>query len=212
MVKIPGILKTIFPDITWNIQGDGPSLYLTFDDGPTPAVTEKVLSILKQYHAHATFFCIGRNVERLPEIYHQIILGGHTTGNHTYSHLKGWYTPNDEYFHDIALAAQFIHSALYRPAYGMITLWQKNTLKKHYRIVLWDVMSYDFDYNTSPQQCVRNVIRHARPGSVVVFHDSIKASENVLYALPVILELFSKKGFSFKPIQSRIELTPLIFK
>ncbi len=203
MIKVPGILKFVFPDVTWDIKEKGPVLYLTFDDGPTPQVTTEILSVLKHFNASATFFCIGRNVERHPDIYRQILENGHATGNHTYSHLKGWYTPDTDYYNDIALAAQFIHSGLYRPAYGMIRIRQKNHLKQQYRIVLWDVMSYDFNRNISPQTCLNNVIHHAVPGSVVVFHDSLKASENVLYALPRVLEYYSRKGYAFKRIPAK---------
>ncbi|MBN1791910.1 MAG: polysaccharide deacetylase family protein [Bacteroidales bacterium] len=199
-VRIPRLLKRTFPEITWEIQDTAPSLYLTFDDGPTPGITTSVLEVLAKFRAKATFFCIGRNVERHPDIYRQILEAGHATGNHTYSHLKGWYTPNREYFEDISLAAQFIRSSLYRPAYGMITPSQLRHLKKLYRIVMWDIMSYDFALNTTPENCLRNAMRYAGPGSVVVFHDSLKASEKVLYALPRVLEHFSGKGFGFKSI------------
>ncbi len=201
MIKIPGILKFVFPDITWDIKDDRrPAIYLTFDDGPTPEITGEVLSMLKQFTASATFFCIGRNVERHPEIYAKILEGGHAVGNHTYSHLKGWYTADTAYYADIALAAQFIHSSLYRPAYGMIRVRQKNHLKQDYRIVMWDVMSYDFNINTSPQTCLNNVIQNATAGSVVVFHDSVKATKNLLYTLPRVLEYYAEKGWAFKSI------------
>jgi peptidoglycan/xylan/chitin deacetylase (PgdA/CDA1 family) len=200
LVKIPRTLKKFFPEITWDIRGSEPDLYLTFDAGPTPDITSRVLKELDHFQAKATFFCIGRNVERHPDIYNQVLDKGHAVGNHTYSHLKGWYTVNKEYYDDISLAARFIHSNLYRPAYGMITPTQLKYLKQQYQIVLWDVMSYDFDHHTSPQQCLSNVIRHARPGSVVVFHDSLRASEKMLYALPRVLEYFSEKGWEFKSI------------
>ncbi len=200
LVKIPRILKNIFPEITWNIQGSEPALYLTFDDGPTPDITSRVLKELDRFRAKATFFCIGRNVERHPDIFSQVVDKGHAVGNHTYSHLKGWYTADKEYYDDIILAARFIHSSLYRPAYGMITPAQLRHLKQQYQIVLWEIMSYDFDFNTSPEQCLSNVIRHTRPGSVVVFHDSLKASEKTLYALPRVLEHFAEKGWAFRKI------------
>ncbi len=203
LVKIPRILKKVFPEITWDIRSNKPVLYLTFDDGPTPDVTCRVLSELDRFQAKATFFCIGRNVERHPDIFKQVLNHGHAVGNHTYSHLKGWYTDNKEYYDDISLAARFIHSSLYRPAYGMITPSQLKYLKQQYQVVLWDIMSFDFDYNTSPQQCLSNVIRHARPGSVVVFHDSVKASEKTLYALPRVLEHFAEKGWAFKSLPVR---------
>lgn len=199
-VKTPRILKTVFPEITWDFQDTEPSLYLTFDDGPTPAITTEVLSILARFNAKATFFCIGRNVERNPDVYQQLLTNGHTTGNHTYSHLKGWYTPNHEYYDDINLAAQFIQSGLYRPAYGLITPMQLRQLRQQYRIVMWDIMSYDFDYGTSPEKCLKNVIRYTSSGSIVVFHDSVKASKKLLFALPRVLEYYADRGFTFKSI------------
>jgi peptidoglycan-N-acetylglucosamine deacetylase len=202
LVRIPGILKRVFPEIIWDIRGERPSLYLTFDDGPTPEITSAVLSVLEQYKAKATFFCIGRNVERHPEIYRKLVESGHATGNHTYSHLKGWYTSDQEYFNDIALAARFVPSGLFRPAYGMITPRQLKYLRTFYRIVLWDVMSFDFAFSTSPGKCLNNVIRFAGNGSIVVFHDSWKASEKVLHALPRVLDYYSAKGFEFKSLPS----------
>jgi peptidoglycan/xylan/chitin deacetylase (PgdA/CDA1 family) len=199
-VKTPRILKTVFPEITWDFQDTEPSLYLTFDDGPTPAITTEVLSILARFNAKATFFCIGRNVERNPDVYQQLLTNGHATGNHTYSHLKGWYTPNREYYNDINLAAQFIQSGLYRPAYGMITPMQLRQLGQQYRIVMWNIMSYDFDYSTSPEKCLKNVIRYTSSGSIVVFHDSVKASKKLLFTLPRVLEYYADKGFTFKSI------------
>jgi peptidoglycan/xylan/chitin deacetylase (PgdA/CDA1 family) len=200
LVKIPGILRKLVPGIIWNLQDVKPSLYLTFDDGPNPDVTLEVLSILQHFNANATFFCIGRNVERHPEIYQQIYHAGHRTGNHTYSHLKGWYTPNVEYYNDIRLASEFIESRLYRPAYGMITPAQVKYLGQYYKIVMWNVMSYDFADHTSPERCLKNVLRYANPGSIIVFHDSLKAAKKVLYALPRVLEHFGERGYSFKSI------------
>ncbi len=176
-------------------------MYLTFDDGPTPDITAQVLSLLAASGAKATFFCIGRNAERHPEILRKITDAGHAAGNHTYSHLKGWYTPNREYYEDIELASQFVPSRLYRPAYGMITPAQISYLKQRFRIVLWDVMSYDFDPSTSKEKCLSNVIRNAGPGSVIVFHDSVKASASLLYALPRVLDYFGEEGYRFEAIK-----------
>jgi peptidoglycan/xylan/chitin deacetylase (PgdA/CDA1 family) len=200
LIRIPRILKKVFPEIRWDIQDEKPTLYLTFDDGPTPEITARVLLELARFNAKGTFFCIGRNVERHPEIYQQIQAGGHATGNHTYSHLKGWYTPDSEYYSDISLAAQFIGSDLYRPAYGMITPAQLRHLKQQYHIVMWSVMSYDFARNTPPEKCLRNILRNVRPGSIIVFHDSLKAAEKVLYALPRVLAYFTERGYEFKSI------------
>ncbi|HJZ41585.1 MAG TPA: polysaccharide deacetylase family protein [Bacteroidales bacterium] len=200
IVRIPRIFRQAYPGLTWKMPGDRKVLYITFDDGPTPGITSAALTILGKFNARATFFCIGRNAERHPEILQEIISKGHAPGNHTYSHLKGWFTPNREYFEDILLAARIVPSGLYRPAYGMITPRQVKHLKDQYRIVLWDVMSYDFHPRTSGEKCLDNVIRYARPGSVIVFHDSVKASEKVLFALPGVLEYFGKQGYAFESI------------
>lgn len=205
-VRVPGLLRRLFPEILWSMPPGEKKLYLSFDDGPTPVITEKVLDILAAHGAKATFFCIGRNAERHPGILQRILDEGHAVGNHTYSHLKGWYSTNRAYFDDIRLCAQFVPSALYRPGYGMITPSQVRHLRKQYQIVLWDVMSYDFDPKTSPEACLRNVLRYARPGSVIVFHDSVKASEKVLYALPRVLETFEGKGVGFEAIQNAAPL------
>jgi peptidoglycan/xylan/chitin deacetylase (PgdA/CDA1 family) len=200
-VRIPRILKLLYPNLLWEFPEEE-VLYLTFDDGPTPRITQEVLSTLGKLKAHATFFCIGRNAERYPGILKQITEEGHSIGNHTYSHLKGWFTPNHEYYEDILLAAGIIRSELFRPAYGMIKPSQIRHLKKQFKIVLWDIMSYDFSLSTSKEKCLDNVVRYAQPGSVIVFHDSVKASEKMLYALPRVLEYFGEKGFVFKSIQS----------
>jgi len=199
-VRVPGILKKAYPGLTWYIPGDGKNLYLTFDDGPTPGITEEVLAILDQYRARATFFCIGRNAERHPDLLARVRDSGHALGNHTYSHLKGWFTPDREYYADIDLAARFVPSRLFRPAYGMITPRQAKHLSASYRVVLWDIMSYDFDPATGREKCLDQVTRHAGPGSVIVFHDSVKASGNLLYALPGVLSRFTERGFSFEAI------------
>jgi peptidoglycan/xylan/chitin deacetylase (PgdA/CDA1 family) len=210
-VKIPRVMKALWPDITWDISTSEPDLFLTFDDGPTPGITEAILSVLSAFAAKATFFCIGRNTERHFNLYQQILDEGHSTGNHTYSHLKGWFTPNPEYYADVAMAAKLIHSHLYRPPYGMITPSQLYSLKKTYRIVMWNIMSFDFSSEVSPEKCLKNIINNTRKGSVIVFHDSVKASGNVLYALPRLLEHFTSKGFHFRPIPN-INPSPSIYQ
>jgi len=190
-------LKKIYPGAIWDKRKSGKRLYLTFDDGPTPVVTEKILDILDQYKAKATFFCLGRNVERHPEIYNEILRRGHQTGNHTYSHLKGWETSNKEYFQDIELAGLFIKSSLFRPPYGRIKRAQIKYLEKKYHIILWDVMSHDYEKLWSKEKCLRSVLKYTKPGSIVVFHDSEKASERTFYVLPKLLKAFQDKGVEF---------------
>ncbi|NBC83053.1 MAG: polysaccharide deacetylase family protein [Bacteroidetes bacterium] len=198
--KTPGIVKKLYYSLYWNLSRQNQGIYLTFDDGPTPEITEKTLDLLEKYGAKATFFCIGRNVERYPDIYQQILNYGHVTGNHTYSHLKGWQTSNDEYFKDIELAKMFIPSNLFRPPYGKIRRSQLKYLRNEYKIIMWDVMSYDFSQKVTNDQCRNFVIKHTKPGSIVVFHDSVKAADNMLFALEHLLEYFTDKGFAFKAI------------
>ena len=204
-VKTPGWLKRIYDKYIWNMPSDEKAIYLTFDDGPHLTATPFVLTQLRQYNALATFFCIGKNVVSHRELYNQIINEGHATGNHTYNHLNGWKTANDAYMKDIALASAVIDSDLFRPPYGRITSFQAKNLKpvmrgKNPRVIMWDVLSADFDINCSPKQCLANVLFSVKPGSIVVFHDSEKAYPRLEYALPRILDHFSDKGYAFRSL------------
>jgi peptidoglycan/xylan/chitin deacetylase (PgdA/CDA1 family) len=176
-------------------------IYLTFDDGPHPDITPKVLAILNEFDAKATFFCVGHNVEKYPETYQMIISAGHQVGNHSFNHLKGWRFSTKEYYDNIKKASSLIQSVYFRPPYGRITPTQICKLKKEYRIVMWSVLSYDFDNETSAGQCIENVIRNVKDGDIVVYHDSEKASENMLSTLPKVLEILKKGGFSFASLQ-----------
>ena len=204
-VKTPGWLKKIYDSYIWSISVKDKILYLTFDDGPHPEATPFVLKELKKYNVFATFFCIGKNVVAYPDIYDQIIREGHSIGNHTYNHLNGWKTNNDDYLNDIALASNEIDSYLFRPPYGRITSFQAKQLKtvmkgKEPKVIMWDVLSGDFDTSCSPQQCLTNVLFASVPGSIIVFHDSEKAFPRLEYALPRVLQYFSEKGYLFKPL------------
>ena len=202
-VKTPILLMRLFPDLIWHLSHRDEQknhIHLTFDDGPTPEVTPWVLEQLKKYNARATFFCLGRNVERYPEIYRQILDEGHSVGNHSYSHLKGSQTRNSEYFDDIRLAGSVIQSRLYRPPYGRFRKSQIRELRKDYHIVMWDVLSQDYDRSIHPGKCLSNVLKNVKPGSIVVFHDSFKARENLYYSLPVLLERLSR-DYSFISIE-----------
>jgi peptidoglycan/xylan/chitin deacetylase (PgdA/CDA1 family) len=199
--KTPSVFPKIFSKYRWHFHSEDPALYLTFDDGPTPEVTTFVLDQLSEYNAKATFFCIGKNVVQQPEIYQRILAEGHTVGNHTHNHLKGWKKSVDTYVENTEKARKHIASPLFRPPYGKIKKKQaKALLKKGYEIVMWDVLSADFDTDISKEKCLSNVLDHAKKGSIVVFHDSIKAQENVVYALPKVLAFFAEKGYSFKGI------------
>ena len=200
LVKTPGILKRMYPDCIWNFSREEKVIYLTFDDGPHPVATPFVLDTLKRYDAKATFFCIGKNVVQHPDIYKEILLGGHATGNHTNNHLNGSRTPNEEYVANIKEAKKYIDSSLFRPPYGRITNFQIKLLNRAFRIIMWDVLSADFDHKISAAKCTANVVKNAREGSIVVFHDSEKAFKKLEKALPETLEHFSGKGFRFEAI------------
>ncbi|MBE9468231.1 MAG: polysaccharide deacetylase family protein [Bacteroidetes bacterium] len=196
------ILKKIFQSVYWNFSEiKTKKIFLTFDDGPNPDVTAKVLDILDKYNAKATFFCLGENVEKYPELFYKIKEKNHSLGNHTYSHINGWFTKNKKYFKDIDRANFLIKSNLFRPPYGKITPAQIKTLKRQFKIVLWDVMSMDWNNNISKEKCLKNVFRHTRNGSIIVFHDTLKAQEKLFYLLPLVLEKYSNLGFDFVSIK-----------
>ena len=179
-------------------------LYLSFDDGPEPEVTGFVLDTLKRYDAKATFFCIGKNVQEYPEVYKRILLEGHRVGNHTHNHLNGWKVGDREYLENVQAAAHYIDSDLFRPPYGRIGFFQASLLQRaplNYKIIMWEVLSADFDVRLRGEECARNVIRKAGPGSIVVFHDSRKAFDRLRGALPVVLEHFSGLGYRFEGVK-----------
>lgn len=200
-VTIPTAISKTIPGLCWNIPSEEKSLYLTFDDGPTPGVTPWVLDCLDNYNAKATFFCIGSNVEKYPEIYQSILAKGHAIGNHSHTHLKGWKTDTASYIEDILKAEQLINSELFRPPYGQITPKQIKAVKKlGFQIVMWTVLSVDWDQNIPAEKCLMNVTNNAQPGNIIVFHDSIKAENNMKFALEGTLKSFSERGFEFKRI------------
>ena len=202
-VRPPYLIQKIYKHLTWNIPTNDKIIYLTFDDGPTPEVTPWVLDTLKKFNAKATFFCIGKNVKKHPEIFKQIIEDDHAVGNHTFNHLNGWKTKKEDYLNDIEKCAALIDSKLFRPPYGKLRPSHYSLLTTHYFLIMWDVLSGDFDKNTNRETCLKNVTANTKKGSIVVFHDSIKAKENLYYALPELLEYFTTKGFKFKAIALR---------
>ncbi|NOZ46923.1 MAG: polysaccharide deacetylase family protein [Chlorobi bacterium] len=199
-IKTPKLISNVFYRLKWDFETGEKVIYLTFDDGPTTDVTDFVLTQLKFFNAKATFFCLGRNVEKYPEIYKKIIELGHKTGNHSYSHLNGWKTNFRTYISDIELAKTYINSRLFRPPYGKMKQTQKFSLLKRYKIIMWDILSHDYDKKTTPEKCVSNVLTHVKNGSIIVFHDSLKASKNLYYTLPVILNNLSEQGYEFRSI------------
>jgi peptidoglycan-N-acetylglucosamine deacetylase len=202
LIQTPGFVQNLFPNFTWKIPSQEKVLYLTFDDGPVPEVTPWVLDLLKQFDAQATFFCVGENIEKHPELFQSILDHGHEVGNHTYNHLDGWNTDNVEYFHNVRKGASMVKTNLFRPPYGKIKPKQVQFLQRHYKIVMWDVLSGDFDDEIDPEQCYNNVVSHANPGSIVVFHDSIKSLSNLKESLPRILQTLVEMGFVFRAIEA----------
>ena len=200
-LKTADIAEKFLPSTIWNIPNTEKTIHLTFDDGPVPETTPALLDLLKSYNAKATFFLIGKNVEKNIDLYNRIRNEGHAVGNHTYSHVSGWRLGFDAYVNDIKLASKFIDSKLFRPPYGKITPKQLKYLKQHYKLVFWDVLSYDFSQKISSQKVLIKVLSGYKDGSIIVFHDSQKALKNVKYVLPKILEHFNNLGYKFSVIE-----------
>lgn len=227
LVKTPWWLRALYPSYIWRIPNNHKVIYLTFDDGPHETATPFVLNTLQQYQAKATFFCIGKNVRLYPAIYNQILTEGHRVGNHTENHLNGWKVSDEDYVKDIKAAAEVIDSSLFRPPYGRIRRRQGRKIQDGRRwtvdrgpfeenvlppssssppstvyrppsILMWDVLSGDFDLSLSPEDCLQNVLKYTNSGSIVVFHDSSKAWDKMSYALPRMLAYFTEKGFRFE--------------
>ncbi|PRZ25004.1 polysaccharide deacetylase family protein [Flavobacterium granuli] len=205
-IKTNTIIKRIFSNYIWDIPNRNNKIYLTFDDGPTPEITEWVLEKLDQHNAKATFFCIGKNIEAQPIIFKKIIEKGHAIGNHTFDHLNGWKTTTEDYLNNIILCEQSIlnhkmDSKIFRPPYGKINSVQSKKLRrKGYKIIMWDVLSADFDQSITNEKCLENVVANIKPGSIIVFHDSQKAYNNLKYALPKVLDFIDKNNFSYEII------------
>lgn len=208
LVKTPWLLKKLYPtDLLWCMPRSEKTLYLTFDDGPIPIVTPWVIETLKMYRAKATFFCIGDNIRKHPLIFDSLKSEGHQIGNHTFNHLNGWRTTDEIYLENIKKCQILTQTNLFRPPYGRITFSQiKKFLNlidssfdsKNQKIVMWDVLSGDFDEKLNPEKCLQNVLKNAENGSIIVFHDSLKAQKNLEYALPRALDYWQKEGFNFE--------------
>lgn len=196
-LQFPRIFRPFFPDTTWRKTPSEKVIYLTFDDGPVPEITPKVLDILDKYQWKATFFCVGENVKKNPGLYNELILRGHKTGNHSFNHLKGFNYSSTEYVENVKLASEYIDSQLFRPPYGRITRQQIKKLKSDYQVIMWDVITYDYDKTLSGEQVLKNVKNRLRKGSIVVFHDSVKAGDNVLSVLPKAIEFWENNGYKY---------------
>jgi len=209
MVVSPLFVRLLFKNFLWKVNTDEKTIYLTFDDGPTPKITDWVLDQLNKFNAKATFFCIGKNIEAYPEIFKRVLKEGHTIGNHTLTHVKGWQSKKSAYINNVLEAQSIIdiHSEnnikdrQFRPPYGKITFAQAKALRKlNYNIVMWHVVAYDWDKSILPENCLKNIVDNAIPGSIVVLHDSIKAFPNLEIILPQALKYFSELGYQFKAL------------
>ena len=199
-VKPGKILKWLYPDVVWSID-DPDGIYLTFDDGPTPGVTEWILHTLDRYDAKATFFVLGKNVELYPDLYQMILDKGHKIGNHTYSHQKGWAMSTERYIEDVDLAGDMLHTELFRPPYARITRTQLQQIAQRYRIVMWNVLSRDYNRHLSPKKCLRETIRGLRGGDIISLHDSAKSFKNTRYVLPALLRKAREMGLQCKILE-----------
>ncbi len=198
--KTPQVIRPFAKDLLWCLPDSQETIYLTFDDGPTEKVTEDTLKILETFDAKATFFCVGNQILKHPDIFEKTINAGHAVANHTQNHLNGWKNANKTYFRDYLNCRDLVDSTFFRPPYGKISRSQAQAIGKRSKIVMWDVLSGDFDTGSSPQDCLKRVKKHAQPGSIVVFHDSKKAVKNMLYSLEGTLDYLSEQGFSFKAL------------
>ncbi|PWJ38611.1 polysaccharide deacetylase family protein [Sediminitomix flava] len=196
--------KILYPQLTWKVETDSKEIYLTFDDGPIPRVTEWVLKTLKEYNAKATFFCVGDNIRKHPDVFKKVLNDGHAIGNHTFNHLKGWTTLNDHYFENISLCqsemTKYVQpkgKPLFRPPHGQITYPQITQLTDEYEIIMWHVLTMDYESKLDEEKCLDSAIKNTEKGSIVVFHDSLKAEKNLYYVLPRFLQYFKNKGYKF---------------
>ena len=188
------------PDLIWEIE-DPEGIYLTFDDGPTPGVTEWVLAQLDKYDAKATFFVLGKNVEMYPDLYAKILADGHRVGNHTYSHQKGVLMSLERYLEDVDFASSLVQSDLFRPPYARITPSQLRAVAKHYKVVMWSIISRDYNRKLTGEMCLRGVLPHVKAGAIILFHDSEKSFANMSYVLPKTLERIAELGLKCKAIE-----------
>ena len=211
LVKTPKFVHRLFPKRVWSFPNSKNSVYLTFDDGPIPEVTPWVIKVLKQYKAKATFFCIGDNVTKHANVFQQVIEEGHSIGNHTYYHLNGWSTKTKDYINNCEKCENRLNrfqdckstsNPLFRPPFGKLTLKQSKTLQeKGFHIIMWDVLSADFDPKISNKKCLENVLKNIQPGSIVVFHDSLKSYDKLRYVLPKVLDFLKINNINCESIK-----------
>lgn len=197
---IPVWVQSLFPSVTWKVKTARPVVYVTFDDGPHPEITPWVLEQLQAYNAKATFFCVGDNVRKFPDTYQQVLEAGHRTGNHTFNHLNGWKTPVKTYLENIRLCSEKVESDLFRPPYGKFTPLQLYRLKSRFKLVMWDILTRDFDASIPAERSLSFCLPRIEAGSVIVLHDSVKAEKNMKVMLPRLLEYCKQKGYTFEAL------------
>ncbi|MGZ4033816.1 MAG: polysaccharide deacetylase family protein [Bacteroidia bacterium] len=201
IVRPSFLLRKIYPKAIWRVPLKEKKIFLTFDDGPVPIITPWILDLLKRFEIKATFFCVGENVAKYPEIYQRLLNEKHAVGNHTYNHLNGWNSHSKTYIKNVKKCADVVDSKLFRPPYGRAKKSQIEHLSHQYSIIMWDVLSGDYDKNTSQEKCLKNVTDNVRNGSIIVFHDNIKAQKNLQYALPLFLDWAKQQGFIFEVLK-----------
>jgi peptidoglycan-N-acetylglucosamine deacetylase len=197
LIRPPILLRKFYKNSVWRIGKMEPNIYLTFDDGPIPELTPWVLDVLNEFNVKATFFCVGDNIVKYPEIFERIKQEGHQIGNHTFNHMKGWKNTTENYLMNVEKCQQLTQTNLFRPPYGRIKKSQYNLLEKKYKVVFWDVLSYDYSDLVTPEQCLANSIKYTRKGSVIVFHDNIKAHDNLKFVLSRYISHFLELNFKF---------------
>ena len=207
LAHTPTVVQRLFGQFMWRGRDHDRRVYLTFDDGPIPEVTPWVLDTLARFGAKATFFCVGENVQRYPVLFARVRAQGHAVGNHTFNHVSGWSTEVADYVANVAACDRLVGSPLFRPPYGRISPRKALALRRDYRIVMWDVLSGDFDPGLTGEECAANVLGHASPGSIIVFHDSLKAEANLRLALPRVLSALARQGYRFDALTP--EVTPV---
>ncbi len=197
LVRPPALLRFLYARAVWRMPSAEQIIYLTFDDGPINDVTPWILNLLQHYTIKATFFCVGDNVQKNPLIFNRIVNEGHKVGNHTFNHLKGWKTSTSEYLKNVARCEVFTESKLFRPPYGKIKTSQFKEICKEYKVIFWDVLTHDYDSLLPKETCLKNSIKYTRNGSIVVFHDNIKAENTLKYVLPKYIEHFIELNYKF---------------
>ena len=196
--QLPTVSRKIFPGTVWRLPQEEKTVYLTFDDGPIPEVTTFVLDLLRERGIKATFFCVGDNVRKHPDVFRQVQEEGHIVGNHTFNHLQGLYTSSRKYISNVEKADELIKSPLFRPPHGILRYLQFMTLRKKFKIVFWDVVTRDYNRKLSGEEVLEIVRKYTRNGSIIVFHDSLKAEKNIRYALPKAIDYLMAEGYKFE--------------